>query len=538
MQFIKKNIQCRHDEESSSKVSPRPVWPGKKELPIVAFAPIPYSFHKYLDTGEQLELLDRIYQLVKECGCDSAIIGISGDRYDPQIPAAEQNGVKLILSANGMYGIEGQSYNILCKYIGVNNVVAWFSYDEPHPYQWGDVFYYQGKELTLNPDTFWNQLTLTYGITSYMDTTRISLFNLAAESNGSNAGSFGIPDTEYRNSTLSEKLASARAYLENLQILFNPWIWSYDFYPIRQHFTIKPVIKGKLYVEYEKFFGYLGLYQAFTQAHNSEFWTYGLCMAHEIYNDEGNLSCIFPEPTEGALRLEAFASLLYGAQGIVYFRYGFGVPPQKESTDDLPSNNTDDSAHIRHERSQKNIMAPISVKEESTGDIVKVSIVTSEIWNRLKTVNKEIKAFQDIFLGCTVKGHIQFSSSWPTSDPQSSSFFIHSINMFKGDTKDIEECIEMIACDGNGVLLSSFTNKTGTNGKTRHYVAVMNLSPFERKTVSFYLKKGLLHPVHHLVGPSSFSGDWNPAGEAASAKKVRHEVILKEGGLFAVYWDE
>lgn len=110
--------------------------------------------------------------------------------------------------------------------------------------------------------------------------------------------------------------------------------------------------------------------------------------------------------------------------------------------------------------------------------------------------------------------------------------------MFKGDTKDIEECIEMIACDGNGVLLSSFTNKTGTNGKTRHYVAVMNLSPFERKTVSFYLKKGLLHPVHHLAGPSSFSGDWNPAGEAASAKKVRHEVILKEGGLFAVYWDE
>lgn len=119
-------------------------------------------------------------------------------------------------------GLQHACYNPLCDYIKNEDVVAWFSYDEPAPYQWGDAFYSQGKDIRSTIDKYWNQLTLAYGITSSLDLNRISMFNLAAESNSSWAGSFGIPDAEYRKATMTEKLKAARAYLDNLQTLFNP----------------------------------------------------------------------------------------------------------------------------------------------------------------------------------------------------------------------------------------------------------------------------------------------------------------------------
>ena len=145
------------------------------------------------------------------------------------------------------------------------------------------------------------------------------MFNLAAESNSSWAGSFGIPDAEYRKATMTEKLKAARAYLDNLQTLFNPWIWSYDYYPIRNILNKVDsekdkyeAIEGEYVVEYEHFFGYLGLYQDFTQTKNSDFWAYGMCMSHKLYNNRNwdVLTCSYPTPTEGALRFETFAALL------------------------------------------------------------------------------------------------------------------------------------------------------------------------------------------------------------------------------------
>ena len=207
-------------------------------------------------------------------------------------------------------GLQHACYNPLCDYIKNEDVVAWFSYDEPAPYQWGDAFYSQGKDIRSTIDKYWNQLTLAYGITSSLDLNRISMFNLAAESNSSWAGSFGIPDAEYRKATMTEKLKAARAYLDNLQTLFNPWIWSYDYYPIRNILNKVDsekdkyeAIEGEYVVEYEHFFGYLGLYQDFTQTKNSDFWAYGMCMSHKLYNNRNwdVLTCSYPTPTEGCL---------------------------------------------------------------------------------------------------------------------------------------------------------------------------------------------------------------------------------------------
>ena len=184
-------------------------------------------------------------------------------------------------------------------------------------------------------------------------------------------------------------------------------------------------------------------------------------------------------------------------------------------------------------------MAPISCNiKESDGIVTNVTLEKSEVWYNVKKITEEIKTFQNIFLGCTVTGHMQFSSELPSQNPQDSPYYIDSIHSFKGDTKDINNCIRMISCDDYGVLLTSFTNNTGANGKTRHYVAVMNLDPLNQKNVSFYLRKGTLYPVRHLVRPSITPADPTAFQESLATINVRHDVTLKEGGLFVVYWDE
>lgn len=518
-----------------------PEWPLRNELPILAFCPIPYSYHKYLNTDQYHDVLDKIYEYAKQSGIDAVLIGISGDHIKNQIPVAKQHNINVMPCANGAGGLGINCYDILCSYLNEKNIVGWLSGDEPLPYQWGDAFYNEGKDIKSSRTSYWNQLTLAYGLASNLDSSRISMFNLAAESNSSWAGSFGIPDDEYRNATLSKKLEAARAYLDNLNLLFHPLIWSYDYYPIRNKLVKDPnsdkyeAIDGSYDIEYEKFFGYLGLYQDFTQSCNSEFWTYNMCLYHKLYNNRNwdNLTCSFPAPSEGALRFETFAALLYGSKGIVYYRYGLGV----SETDAInPDYNSQDPQAWKYTTSMESIQAPIScniIKNNNT--VSDITVVKSPIWYRVKNINQEIRDFQDIFLGCTIKGHRQYSSSIPTSFPHSSHLYINSIHLFRGDTKDIDDCISIISCNGYGVLLTSFTN-TKNNSKVRHYVAVMNLDPFNQKEVSFILKKGILYPVNHLIQPSS--KDSETLDKSLSSHNVRHEVVLKEGGIFLVYWDE
>lgn len=526
----------------STQTHSRPAWPMKNKLPVLAFCPIPYSFQKYLNTDQFLDVLDKIYEYTEQSGIDTVMIGITGDYIKKQIPVAKRHNINVMPCTNGTWGLDINCYNTLCSYLNDRNIVGWFSGDEPLPYKWGDAFYNEGKNIKSSRESYWNQLTLAYGLSSNLDSSRISMFNLAAESNSSWAGSFGIPDDEYSNASLSKKLEAARAYLDNLNLLYHPWIWSYDYYPIRnklakvdQNGDKYEAIEGAYDIEYEKFFGYLGLYQDFTQACNSEFWTYNMCLYHKLYDNRNwdNLICSFPTPTEGALRFETFAALLYGSKGFVYYRYGLGVPGTDAINSDYDSQ---DPQSWKYTTSMESIQAPIScqiIKNNNT--VSDITILKSPIWHRVKNINQEIIDFQDIFLGCTIKGHRQYSSSIPSSNPHSTPLYINSIHLFHGDTKDIDECISMINCNGYGVLVTSFTN-TKDNSKVRHYVAVMNLDPFNQKEVSFILKKGNLYPVNHLIQPSS--KDSVTLDKSLSSHNVRHDVILKEGGIFVVYWDE
>lgn len=236
-----------------------------------------------------------------------------------------------------------------------------------------------------------------------------------------------------------------------------------------------------------------------------------MCMAHEFYEDKTwtKLKDSFPTPTEGSLRFEVFSALLYGAQGIVYYRYGLGISAAEAADPDKKGvvGNT------------KCVLAPLSceVEKNSENAIINVTIHKSIIWERLKKVNGEIKAFQKIFLRCNVKGHRQY----PYSNGATTN--IETIKRYEGDISDIDECIEIAKCYGYGVLLTSLTNSQ-SNGKLRHYVAIMNLDPFKNTAVQFRLKKGNILPIYpHIV--SFGSGG------------TKNTFTLCPAGLFFIYWD-
>lgn len=529
--------------KSPTKASRSFAWPYRGELPIITYCPVPFKPNDNRDETnddgtpktEPITETERrqIYDSVRECGFNTVMILGNETPESGQMPP-ESDDINIIMANGALFASAGTCYEALLDYMGNPNIVAWNIHDEPNPASWGDVFYSFDKASGYNQETLWNQLTIGYEMASSIDPTRLVMFNLAVATSKIWIGSFGgwgLP--------VSAAITRYRAYLDNLNTLYKCPIWSYDYYPIRNELKDNPlvegqkeVLEGQYDIEYDTFFTYLGIFQDFTESTNSKFWAFGLCYAHKLYNNNNwkKMDVSFPMATEGMLRFEVFAALLYGAQGISYYRYGLGR--QKEHI--TITKHISGSESTKYTSNQENIMAPLSFRKN--GDVF--TLEKSVMWYNVKKINEEIKAFQNIFLGCTVTGHMQFSSELPSRNPQSSKYYIDSIQSFKGDTKDIKTSIRMISCDGYGVLLTSFTNNTGANGKTRHYVAVMNLDPINQKDVSFYLRKGTLHPVHHLVRPSITPGHPTAFEQSLPTINVRYDVTLKEGGLFVVYWDE
>lgn len=150
---------------------------------------------------------------------------------------------------------------------------------------------------------------------------------------------------------------SFNKYLEDMESLIHPEIWSYDFYPI--------LIKNReLRVNYTTFYSALESFRQISKRTNKPFWAY--CESMEYFTDTYSR----PAATEAYLRFEAFSALAYGAQGIVYWTYG-----QRK---------------------------PVST-ENYTSALVNLDGKRSNSWYAAQKVNQEIKKFNYIFYKCNVK---------------------------------------------------------------------------------------------------------------------------------------
>lgn len=177
-------------------------------------------------------------------------------------------------------------------------------------------------------------------------------------------------------------------------------IYSFDHYPVTEsdgQINIRP----QWYRNLEEF-------SAMARKHGRPFWAFALTASHRI--GPPSPPAFYPVPTIGQIRLQVFSNLLYGAQGIQYFTYA-GLVDSKTC--------------------QK-----------------------TPVYDIIRQVNAEIKAYSSVFYGCQVLG------VWHTGDS------------IPSHTQPLDamphESVKSLKVSGDGAVVSLLRNGQKT------YLAVQN----------------------------------------------------------------
>ena len=191
-------------------------------------------------------------------------------------------------------------------------------------------------------------------------------------------------------------------YLDEYIAMVAPPVLSFDHYPVIE-------TKGERHLR-EEWFANLEMAAKTAQKNNKPFWAFALSVAHGSY----------PVPTLAEIRLQVFANLAYGAQGIQYFTYW------------TPRNKSQYAYHH----------GPIDDDNKRT-----------DVYEMIRTVNREIQNLTDVFLSAKV------ISIWHTGK-----------DIPAGTQRLIEppEGIRKISIKGEGAIVSLIEN-----GKQR-YVIIVN----------------------------------------------------------------
>ncbi|MCO5238977.1 MAG: beta-galactosidase [Chitinophagaceae bacterium] len=109
----------------------------------------------------------------------------------------------------------------------------------------------------------------------------------------------------YPNYALPDQLGTDtyQQYVEEYMAIVEPPVLSFDHYPVME-------TKGKRYLR-EEWFTNLEMVAKTAQKNITPFWAFAMSVARGLH----------PVPTLAEIRLQVFANLAYGAQGIQYFTY-------------------------------------------------------------------------------------------------------------------------------------------------------------------------------------------------------------------------
>lgn len=146
-----------------------------------------------------------------------------------------------------------------------------------------------------------------------------------------------------------------RDNIERFASEFDVPFYSFDNYPVIEEDGVVKV-RHDWYRNLEEF-------SAMARSHGKPFWAFALAKAHSITEPQ---VAVYPEPTLGHLRLQVFSNLLYGAQAIQYFNF--------------------------------------------TGIVDPVTCQKKPVFDLIKQVNSEVRAYSPVFAGCSVQG------VWHTGD--------------------------------------------------------------------------------------------------------------------------
>lgn len=285
----------------------------------------------------------------------------------------------------------------------------------------------------------------------YKDNPNVWGFSLADEPDASKFDELGdlgkfinglAPDMNFAINLLpdvgSKQLgaSSYKDYVSQYVKRVNPPYICYDIYPVKQKKNGEIYVDPKLYTTIETI--------AYIAAESKRpFISYLLSNKHGIY----------PAPKEEYIRFQAFVALAYGAQGLKYYTYC--MPDFDKNTGEYS-------------------LSPIDWNGKRT-----------PTWNMVRTVNREVKNLEKVFLGAKV-------------DDVS-----HTGIVIPEGTKKLRMLpspFDVIDSDGEGLIVSQLSN----GGK--RYLVIVNRSV--EKSQKVYL--GRTRPVKRLYGDGKAKMEKNP----------------------------
>lgn len=360
-------------------------------LLLMLLLPFPISAHDDIPivawwlTPDKNYPKDQKIKGIKDCGFNTILYYDEGrPGADSVCKMAAEAGLDVILGSRRLKSDKAQSY---VRSLSANkNIIGWYLKDEP-------LF----KDLPA--------LKAEYDHLSRYSAGKPIYINLI----GCKAGKYTGP------------CATIGEYLDTIETLFHPQIWSFDYYPIS-------IENGKIKVQYNQFFKSLDAFREKSRQTGRPFWSF--CETVEYKRPEVER----PAATIPFLRFEAFSALAFGAKGIVYWSY-----------------------ELTHSKKGQFISALI----DSTGR-------KAPAWNSVRQVNREIKAFSDIFSHTDIK-RIYIPNKGLLSRQLNALF-----------SKPVD-AISDLKTDGKGVLVSDFCSN-GIN-----YLLILNLDVEKAQTIQAQL---------------------------------------------------
>lgn len=322
--------------------------PTPGEMPIMLSSP-------YV---EERGPLKEDFTTALECGANSVIVG--NRRHQMAMiksifDAANGTGIKIILHQDNM----DETWFMKCVEEYKDNPLlgAWKMKDEPNYFNWhdfseqsNDVNEVSESECDITPefcgyvgDNEWQteDLRTVYEKIKEEDPNHMVFFTLAVTYNKCFIGCY----------------KTYESYLAAFERTFRPPVWMFDYYPVTGP-------DDNWNVNYKDFYKWFLIFLNMSKKTKRPFWYYCQSVSYEQ-----NGKVIFPTPTEGMLRWEAFTALAFGAKGIAYYRYTMG----------------------RDTDSTKYLSAPIDKEGEKT-----------PVWYAMQQVNNEIKKYSNSFLNSEV----------------------------------------------------------------------------------------------------------------------------------------
>ncbi len=299
----------------------------------------------------------------------------------------------------------------------------------------------------------------------------------------------GVPDKKYTGDTTEASYTTyLNAYAKNAGEGNKPYLWSYDFYPIKEKNALLRgeygVISdnGKLTINYERFYKDLEIFRDRVKANGGVFWTYAQSMVWAIGSN------YYPKSLEAYLRFEIFSSLAMGAQGVVYWTYH------------QRSNPKDNDALL--------LSALVNMSDRKTA-----------AWYFAQKVNHEVKHFNFIFFDCTCEiwGHVGEIYS--------------GCKMLTGSLGPISLRIETT---GKGVLASYLTKRTDEGGISvnHHYIVIVSHDVENYQKIKIFFNQS--YPIKELTPLRS--GDPYP-DSVIDIPSSGLERTLLPGGYLIYEWN-